>query len=443
MGVLNQILQVVLSLSILVVIHELGHFIPAKLFKTRVEKFYLFFNWKFSLFRLKPKKEGGTEFGIGWIPLGGYVKISGMIDESMDKEQMKKPPQPWEFRAKPAWQRLIMMVGGVSMNVFLAIVIYIGMLWVWGDDYLPNKNAKHGVVADSLGQVLGLEDGDLVLTVGDKEIENFFSITGSIIMEKAETIEVIRNGEKKQLEVPEGFIADLIDLEAPRFIYPRIPFFIGEFGKKSPAKKAGLEVGDQIIGVDSTYSEYFHELRQMFEKNKSKKVEVIALRGNDTIRKEVAITEDGVIGVYNMGIDELLEWKTIEYSFFEAIPAGTKKTFTSINDYLKQLGLIFDTETKAYKSVGSFITIGKLFSKDWDWERFWVMTALLSIMLAVINILPIPALDGGHTLFLLYEMVTRRKPSQKFMEVTQAIGMILLLTLMVLAIGNDFLRHVF
>lgn len=443
MGVFNQVLQVILSLSILVIIHELGHFIPAKIFKTRVEKFYLFFNWKFSLFKYKPKKENGTEFGIGWIPLGGYVKISGMIDESMDKEQLKKPPQPWEFRAKPAWQRLIMMIGGVTMNVILAIVIYISMLWAWGEEYLPNKNVEYGIVADSLGRVMGLQDGDHILAVNGEEIESFYQITGKIVLENAETITVLRSGKKLELNIPEGFIAKLIELETPRFINPRVPFIVSDFGKESPAKEAGIKTGDRLIGIDSISLPFYHEYKNALAVLKGEVHKFKILRNTDTLSIPIDISEDGIIGVYTKTPVDLFEWKTIDYSFFEAIPAGIKKTFESLNNYIKQFKLIFSPETKAYKSVGSFILIGSLFPKEWNWAIFWNFTAFLSLMLAFINILPIPALDGGHTLFLLYEMITRRKPSEKFMEIAQMVGMILIFALIILAIGNDILRFVF
>ncbi len=436
MEILTQILQLILSLSILVIFHEFGHFIPAKLFKTRVEKFYLFFNPWFSLFKFK---KGETEYGIGWLPLGGFVKISGMIDESMDKEQMKAPIQPWEFRSKPTWQRLIIMLGGVSVNILLAVVIYIVMLSMWGEQYLPTSEVKYGITTDSLAKEIGLMNGDKILTIDNYEVENFLKIPAEIILEEAKTIQISRDNQKKEIIIPEGFVGKLIKHNSPDFIGVRVPFKIKKFVKNSPAKKAGLKEGDKLIGLNKIQTEYFDEFRDEILKHKNEQVLVTALRNNDTVRIAVDVPEEGLIGVHPV-VSEYFNFKERSYTFIEAIPAGTIKAYKTLGNYLKQLKLIFSPETKAYQSLGGFITIGKIFPSHWDWYAFWNLTAFLSIILAIMNLLPIPALDGGHVLFLLYEIVTGRKPGDKFMEYAQIFGMVILFSLLIFANGNDILK---
>ncbi len=437
MEILIKALQLITSLSILVIIHELGHFIPAKIFNTKVEKFYLFFNPWFSLFKYK---RGDTIYGIGWVPLGGYVKIAGMIDESMDKEQMKQPPKPYEFRSKPSWQRLIMMLGGVLMNIFLAIFIYIIMLTAWGEEYLPTSQVKHGIVTDSLGKEMGLKNGDIIVSVDGEKVEDFMKIPAEIILEKASTVQVIRNGEKKTLEIPEGFLSKLIRHQNPAFIFPRTPFVISDFVKNAPAEKAGMEKGDIIIGINDTLTPYYDQFRSKLKSNKEKSVDVLVLRDNDTLSFGVELNSDGLIGAYNQGIDFFFDLKKNEYNFFQAIPAGTVKAFENLKNYVKQFKLIFSKETKGYESVGGFIAIGNFFPSQWNWADFWNLTAFLSIMLAFLNVLPIPALDGGHVLFLLYEMITGKKPGEKFMEYAQIIGLSLLFLLVIYANGNDIIK---
>lgn len=440
MEILIKALQLIVSLSILVIIHEFGHFIAAKIFKTRVEKFYLFFNPWFSLFKYKPKKENATEFGVGWLPLGGYVKISGMIDESMDKEQMKKPPQPWEFRSKPSWQRLIIMLGGVLMNVALAIVIYIFMLFSWGEEYLPTENVKYGVMVDSIGQEIGLQSGDKIVSLDNQEVEDFMKIPAFILLEEAKTIQVQRNGEEISLPIDKSFIAKLIKLKSPAFLYPRFPFVIGEFPKESNAKDAGLKKDDRVIGVNDTTLLFFDQVKEALGKYKGEEVNLTVLRNSDTLQVPVNVSEKGLIGIFPKQFTHFLELEKVEYSFIEAIPAGTSKAFESLANYIKQFRLIFDSETEAYKSVGGFIAIGNFFPAHWDWVSFWSLTAFLSLMLAFINILPIPALDGGHVMFLLYEIISRRKPSEKFMEYAQIFGLIVILALVLYANGNDIFK---
>jgi regulator of sigma E protease len=436
MEILIKASQLILSLSILIILHELGHFIPAKLFKTKVEKFYLFFDWKFSLWKYK---RGETEYGIGWIPLGGYVKIAGMIDESMDKDQMKLPPQPWEFRSKPAWQRLIIMIGGVTVNVLLAIAIYIGILFYYGEEVLPTANLTYGVSCDSLALEMGLRNGDKIVSVEGKEVESFKKVSLEIIMNEARTVQVMRDGKLENIVIPAGFIGKLIK-QPNDFIMPRFPFVIEDFGEASPAKAAGILANDKLIGINDSKMEYFDEFRTEIQKHKNQTVNVKVLRNSAELSLPVKVNEQGFIGVIPKSLDHFLKIEEKKYSFFEAIPAGTKKAFTTVSDYVGQFKLIFNSEVQGYKQLGGFITFGKVFAPEWDWMRFWNLTAFFSVALAVMNLLPIPALDGGHVLFLLVEMVTGRKLPEKFLEYAQTVGMILLLALLLFANGNDIFR---
>lgn len=433
-----RISQLLLSLSILVLLHEFGHYIAARIFKTRVEKFYLFFNPWFSIFKFK---KGNTEYGLGWLPLGGYVKIAGMIDESMDKEAMKQPPKPDEFRSKKAWQRLIIMIGGVTVNIILAIVIYIVMLAHWGEAYLPNENVKDGIAVDSLAMETGLQNGDQILMVNDVVIEDFFDIVPKILLEKAETITVNRNGENKVLTVPDGWIKKLINSERANLIIPRMPMIIDSIPPTSVNLESGIQKGDQIIAIDDNsicFRDEFNVIAQLYV---NQDVDASLLRGEDTIHNVIHINDKGLIEVLLMtDLDKLFGTSTKEYSFIEAIPAGTIKAFTTINDYFKQFKLIFSKDVRGYENVGGFISIGKIFPGVWNWYSFWKLTAFLSIMLAILNILPIPALDGGHVMFLIIEMIIGRKVSDKTMEIAQYIGFFLLLALLIFANGNDVIK---
>jgi regulator of sigma E protease len=439
MTILIKILQFVLSLSILVIIHELGHFTMAKLFKTKVEKFYLFFDPWFALFKFR---KGETEYGVGWLPLGGYVKIAGMIDESMDKEQMKLPPQPYEFRSKSSVQRLLIMVGGVLFNFILAMIIYVLILFAWGETYLPTGNVKYGIVTDSVGYAMGLRNGDKIVSVDNHKIENFLQITPDIVLNERKTIQVVRDDQVLDIPIPKEVIAKMIKGRGqidPRT--PFSPFMISAFGKESPAKAAGVKEGDELVGIDSIRFEYFDEFQQYLKENKDHPIVLNVKRKGDTINVPVQPTEAGLLGVSRgISMDQIFELKTIKYGFFESIPAGLHKGFKTIADYLKQFKLLFSKHTKAYESLGGFITIGNIFPGIWDWQSFWNLTAFLSIILAVMNILPIPALDGGHVMFLLFEVITGRKPSDKFLEYAQIAGMVILISLLILANGNDIIR---
>ena len=436
MEILIQATQLILSLSILVALHELGHFIPAKLFKTKVEKFYLFFDPWFSLFKVK---KGETEYGIGWLPLGGYVKIAGMIDESMDKEQMKKPPQPWEFRSKPAWQRLIIMIGGVTVNVILGMAIYAMVLFVWGTQYLPTENLKYGVYTDSSAVQIGLQNGDKILSVDGEKVENFSDIQLKILLEEAQTVEVERNGDQTQIDIPEGTVAKMIKKQQA-FMEPAVLPIVEQVVEGSKAEAAGLQKGDRLMAINGEPTPFFQDVVKTLQKHKEKAIELTVERNGSETKLNAEVTPKGTLGFAVVPVDQQLTFSTKEYGFFESIPAGVVKAYDSFENYIKQIKLIFNPETEAYKSLGGFITIGKAFSPEWDWQRFWSFTAFLSIILAIMNILPIPALDGGHVMFLIFEIISGRKPGEKVMEYAQIAGIIILLALMILANGNDIMR---
>lgn len=428
--------QFFLSLSILVILHELGHFFFARLFKTRVEKFYLFFNPWFSLFKVK---RGETEYGIGWLPLGGYVKISGMIDESMDKEQLKQPPQPYEFRSKPAWQRLLIMIGGVLVNVLLALVIYSAVLFTWGEEYLPNKNLKYGVTCDSLAVELGFRNGDKILYLGGNEVENFQQIAHDLLLNENREVTILRGSDTLKLTIPSQQLVKLV--KNPIIFFPRIPFIVDDVKPNEAAALAGFTKGDSLLAINGEAKQFFDEFKAAMQQSKGKTVQVTVSRNGKSVDLSVNVPETGLIGVYPVSdLRAFFELNRKDYSFIQSIPAGIKKGFATISSYLKQLKLIFSPQTKAYESVGGFITIGKIFPSTWDWQAFWSLTAFLSIILSIMNILPIPALDGGHVMFLLYEMVTGRKPGDKFLEYAQLVGMALLLALLLYANINDIVK---
>lgn len=438
MDVLIQAAQFILSLSILIALHEMGHFLPAKWFNTRVEKFYLFFNPWFSLYK---KKVGDTEYGIGWLPLGGYVKIAGMIDESMDKEQLAKAPEPWEFRSKPAWQRLIIMVGGVTVNAILGIVIFAGVLWWWGETYLPAKNAVYGIKVDSLGQFIGLQDGDIVLGVDGNPVDNFDKIPYEMLINEAATLDIIRGGEEQTITIPDGTYGKMATSRARGIMSPRFPVQVAQVKEGSVADNMGLLEDDKIIAFNGQSAEYYQDFDQFKKDNKGKEATLTVLRNTDTLRLSGTVPEDAIFGFQPYGPEHFLSLDTIHYSLLTAIPGGVNRAYTTFTDYIKQIKLIFTSkEIKASESVGGFISIGSIFSPTWDWHRFWTMTAWLSIVLAFMNLLPIPALDGGHVVFLLWEMLTGKEPPQKVLEYAQMVGMVLLLGLLVFANASDVMR---
>jgi len=430
--------QLILSLSILVILHELGHFIPARLFKTRVEKFYLFFDPWFSLFKVK---KGDTEFGICLLPFCGYVKISGMIDESMDKEQLKQPAQPWEFRSKPAWQRLIIMVGGVTVNLILGMFIYAMVLFAYGKDFLPVKNAVYGVfLQDSLAYEAGFRNGDKIISVDNVEPETFRDLNINILLNASSDIKVDRNGEIKNILLPPDFAEKIIALEEPILFTAAMPAIVDSFPETSAAKDAGLMQGDKIIGINDQEISFFNELPLTLKPYANKEVSIHVLRGTDSLAMACKVDDFGRIGYMNVAPDKLLKFETQTFSFFESFPAGINEGSQTLVNYVKQFKLVFTKEGS--KKVGGFGAIAQQFDTGWNWQKFWMITAFLSIALAFMNILPIPALDGGHVIFLLVEMVTGRKPGEKFLERAQLVGMILLLSLLVYANGNDIYKWI-
>ena len=437
-----------MSLSILIVLHEFGHYLPARWFKTRVEKFYLFFDYKFSLFK---KKIGDTQWGIGWIPLGGYVKISGMIDESMDKEQMKQPPKEWEFRSKPAWQRLIIMIGGVVVNMIVGIVIYILVLFAWGEDYLAPEDVHNGYAFHEYYEELGFQDGDNVIAVDGEMPNDVIDINKMILLRGAREITVERDGNEKTITLPEDVDMEAFKKGALGGITPRfyavidsvivVPENGDEEFENRPAYLAGFENGDSVVAINEASIVYWDEFSDSIKSNKNEKVKVDFYRGNELMSLNVNVDSNGTIGVAPPKMKQSFNISHKDYSFGEAIPGGLALGVNTLNDYISQLKFLF-TE-KGATSIGGFGAFGSLFSPNWDWEVFWSMTAFISIMLAFMNFLPIPALDGGHIMFLLYEMISGRKPNEKFMEYAQMFGIILLLSLLLYANGNDIYKAIF
>ncbi len=438
MDFLIKALQLILSLSILVILHEFGHFFFARLFKTRVEKFYLFFNPGFSLFKFK---KGDTEYGLGWLPLGGYVKISGMIDESMDKEQLKEEPKPWEFRSKPAWQRLLIMVGGVLVNFITALVIFWLILFKWGESYIPAENARYGLYFHPVAQEMGLIEGDRVLKVGDHVVETVPGITRFILLEDASEMTVERDGVQIQLPIPSDINQRILAAGVRTLADFRLPIVVDTVIPGSGAFHGGLQKNDSIVGVDNVETPFFHQFTAELANHSGQETLISLYRDGNLHHLNMRVDEGGKLGFGPKGPAKLLGARQISYGFIEAMPAGINKGVNLLTGYVKQLKLVFSRE--GAKQIGGFGTIGSLFAPVWDWESFWYTTAFLSIILAFMNILPIPALDGGHVLFLIYEIVARRKPSDKFMEHAQMVGMVLLLGLLIWANGNDLYRWIF
>ena len=458
MGIFLKIVQLLLSLSILVLIHEIGHFMWARFYKMRVDKFYLFFNPSFSILRAKriegkwqfsffssavpehwkehPEK---TEWGIGWLPLGGYCKIAGMIDESMDKEQLKQEPQSWEYRAKPARQRFWVLVGGVINNLLLAMLIYAGMLFTWGDHYLANTDAKYGVQCNELALELGFRNGDKILAFDGKPIERFDELQKAMVRRQAKTATVLRGDDTLTFDIDQQYLPAMLQ---QRVFALRVPFIVGNVPDTSHNFHVGLLSGDRIVAINDSSLIVFQDIQPLLQRYKGQEVNVGVQRGDSLLQFVMLVNSDGMLGIVRADIVLADEFTIIrqDYNLVSAIPAGVVMGCKTVGDYLSDLKLIFTPKTEAYKSVGSLITIGNIFPETWEWYPFWYITALLSIMLAVLNILPIPGLDGGHTLFVCYELITRRKPSDKFLEYAQIAGFVFLIAIMVLAFGNDIYR---
>ena len=445
MEILIQVLQFFMSLTLLVAVHEFGHFIVARLFKIRVEKFYIFFDWGFSLWK---KKKGDTEYGLGWLPLGGYCKIAGMVDESMDKDQLASAPQPWEYRAKPAWQRFLVLVAGVTMNAILAFLIYTAVCFTYGTKYISNDDIKYGYEFNESGKSLGFEDGDRILSIDGEHVKDVNTIFNKLLLADDNLhVKVVRNGAEQTL------VIDYNKLNAQRksenFVEygPLVPLVVDSVTSET-AKIAGLQKGDRLIRVNGEKQillcnkDSNSNYAKQFEKFKDSTAVLSVVRGADTLSLNVPINAEGKIGFIakQFNNEDLIKVRRIEYGFFESFAAGARLTGRTIKSYWDQLALIVQPDTGLYKHVGGFISIGKVFPSQWDWERFWYMTAFLSIILAVMNIIPIPGLDGGHMLFTFWEMITRRKVSEKVLTIAQYIGMGLILALVLFANGNDLFK---
>ncbi len=435
MDILIKTGQLLLSLSILVILHEFGHFFFAKLFKTRVEKFYLFFDPWFSLFKYK---KGDTEYGVGWLPLGGYVKISGMIDESMDKEAMKEAPKPYEFRAKKAYQRLLIMIGGVLVNFLLAFFIFWMILFKWGEGYIDVKDATYGLAFHPMAKEIGLQDGDVVTSVDTFKIKTANDIAAHILLEDAKQMTVKRGDSVFKLEIPAGYGQRLLENEVKSLAVVRMPFVVDSVIKGDNADLAGIMAGDSVVSVNHNEAAFYRQITAALDTNKNKRITLGVIRNGKPKEIMCNVSKKGKLGVY---AKDFLNVTYKTYGFWEALPAGISKGVKTLVSYVKQLKLIFTKE--GVKHIGGFGSIGSMFPPHWDWASFWELTGFLSIILAFMNILPIPALDGGHVLFLLYEIISGRKPSEKFLEYAQVAGMILLFGLLIFANGNDLVKWLF
>ena len=439
MDLLVKIIQFFLCFTILVGIHEFGHFIMARIFRIRVEKFYIFFDIGFSLFKFR---RGETEYGMGWLPLGGYCKIAGMIDESMDKGYQNQAVQPWEFRAKPAWQRFLVMIAGVMMNVILAVAIYIGICYTWGDTYLSNEDVKWGYNFNEAGHRLGFQNGDRIVSIDGEPIDNYVDILNAMIITDTDRKVVVdRGGEQVELSIPlDSLIAMRQNKGYEGLLVPRQPFVIDSV--VSPAAAARLRKGDEIVGMssrrtgDSYENMEFRDYRAYLELHAGDTVTLAVLRNGERLSFDLPVSEEGALGV----IRATYPLRTREYTFWQAIPAGFHKAGAVIASYWEQLKMIVQPKTKMYEELGGFLSIGSIFPSTWDWQDFWLKTAFLSIILAVMNIIPIPGLDGGHAIFTFWEMITRRKVSDKVLEAAQYVGLVIILMLLLYANGNDIYR---
>ncbi len=454
------IAQFLLSLSILIVLHELGHFSAAKWFKTRVEKFYLFFNPGFTLFKIQ---KGETEYGLGWLPLGGYVKISGMIDESFDKEQMKEEPKPYEFRSKPAWQRLIIMVGGVAVNFILGIILFSIIVFVWGEMYIANKDVKEGIAVSQMAYEMGLRDGDKIISVGDKEFDRFKSgvLSKEIIINQADNIKLERDGQVIDLAIDPTYIKELTKFENrnEQLIHLKYPAVVSHYDETSPAKakEAGINIGDRIIAVNGKQSNYAHLFQENVVSAADSILTLTVVREQDTLAYSYntmfkqkqglvqrVLGRDAImkrrIGFWIEDSTKYYDYQKEKYSLLQSVPKGMSLSWSFLTDQLKAFGQMFKGNIEVKESLGSFITIGKMFGTNWDWRRFWYMTASLSILLGFLNLLPIPALDGGYVMFLLFESITGVKVPDRVMEIATFAGFLILIVLMIYALGLDISR---
>ena len=447
--------QLIVAFAILVIIHEFGHYIFSRIFGVKVEKFYLFFNPWFTLYKYKPKKPApkpgeeekmtwrDTEYGIGWVPLGGYCKIAGMIDESMDTEQMKQPAKPWEFRSKPAWQRLLIMVGGVLFNFILAIIIYTGIVFAWGEKYIPFRNATEGMMYSETAHKVGFVDGDIPLAADGKEL-TYYSGDELLKMLDAKVVTVLRNKcDTVNINIPDGFIftANKEAEEGNRFMAYRLPVVISDLQPGMGAVKAGLMKSDSIVSINGVSTPSFDIFKAELDKNPDKDVTIGFVRNGKPMESKVAVDAAGKIGIMLTPLTDIYRTVTREYSIFASIPRGIELGVEKLTSYVSQMKYVFTRE--GAKNLGGFGAIGNIFPESWNWEQFWSITAFLSVILAFMNILPIPALDGGHVLFLLVEIITRRQPSEKFLEYAQMAGMAFLFALLLFANGNDIYRFFF
>ena len=432
MDIVIKILQFILSFTLLVLVHEFGHFFFAKLFGVRVEQFRIFFGKAWVKWHW-----GETEFGIGWLPFGGYAKLSGMVDESMDTAALASEPKEWEFRSKPAWQRLLMMLGGVMMNAVLAFAIYVGISLRWGDTYISNSEMPYGYVFNDYGHQMGFRDGDKIISIGGESVEDFAKIMTSLAIESDKTTIVERDGEQVVIAIPTQSVMEFV--EQTDFITPRVPFEVAGVVEGSGAEKAGLQAGDRFVAFEGEKTEFFDQYSPLLMAHAGKVVNVGVQRGDEVVDVAVEVDANGKIGV-GLNSAQYIPIRTRTYNFWQAIPRGAQRVGEEMSDYWKQLKMIVQPKTEMYKALGGPIAIGQIFPNTWNWEHFWKITALLSVIFAVMNVLPIPALDGGHVLFLLIEVITRRKPSDKVLMWAQMVGMALLFTLMFYATFNDITR---
>jgi regulator of sigma E protease len=438
MGTLVMVGQVILALSILIILHELGHFLAARLFGIKVEKFYLFFDaWGVKLFKFNYK---GCEYGIGWLPLGGYVKIAGMIDESMDMEQLKEEPKEWEFRSKPAWQRLIVMLGGIIVNVIVGIVVFWMITFAYGEQDIDNSRLANGIVPGIIGKEIGLQAGDKVLRINGREVINYRELFSSEVLMGDAKLEVERDGQKLDIQVPADILNQVADHKKNEFVEPRLRMMgIDYVQGDSEADKMGLKSGDSIVNVEGTAIVYFDEFKDVIKDKSGQGIKLEIIRDGNRVALAGQVSSDGTLG-FGMKSDPSIVMVTREYSLVQAFPVGVNKAFSVITDNVKGFGKIFKGEVRADKALSGPVGIAKLFGTDVDWFRFWNLVGMLSMALAFMNLLPIPALDGGHVVFLLIEMIQGKPLSEKVLERAQMVGFFILIALMIFTLGNDIIK---